>query len=98
MESQMDNKSKDPIGSRQKHEFLAIMDSLFPDQDLLNENSKYRKKADLAFELMLKLEWSVNEFQNTMSEFSLKWIYYSWMPAHLIELKNKLFPNNEMII
>lgn len=98
MANKMDSYSRDRLGLRQKNEFLAIMDSLFPDQDLLNENGKYRKRADLAFELMVKQGWTISEFQKTLSEFSLKWTTFSWMPANLFELKKRLFPENEMII
>ncbi|MBX3043135.1 MAG: hypothetical protein KIT33_07895 [Candidatus Kapabacteria bacterium] len=93
-----DNKSKDQIGSKQKSEFLAIMDSLFPDQDLLNVSSKFRKKADFTFELMQKQNWNQEEFEKTMLEFSMKWVYNSWMPANVLEFKKKLFADNDMVI
>ncbi|MBE2187823.1 MAG: hypothetical protein IAE98_00010 [Candidatus Kapabacteria bacterium] len=77
---------------------MAIMDSLFPDQDLLNVSSKFRKKADFTFELMQKQNWNQEEFEKTMLEFSMKWVYNSWMPANVLEFKKKLFADNDMVI
>ena len=98
MEQQTDIKSKDLLGLQQKNELLAILDSLFPDQRLLDENSLYRKKADFTFELMQKQKWTIVEFEKTLLEFSYKWSYNSWMPANVLEFKKKLFADNEMVI
>ncbi len=98
MEQQLDSKSKDQLGLQQKNELLAILDSLFPEQRLLDENSLYRKKADFAFELMQKQKWTIEEFERTLLEFSYKWSYNSWMPANILEFKRKLFSDNEMVI
>ena len=98
MERQTDNKSKDLLGLQQKNELLAILDSLFPDQRLLDENSLYRKKADFTFELMQKQKWTIVEFEKTLLEFSYKWSYNSWMPANVLEFKKKLFADNDMVI
>lgn len=98
MKQLTDNKSKDLLGLQQKNELLVILDSLFPDQRLLDKNSLYRKKADFTFELMQKQNWTVEEFEKTLLEFSLKWAYNTWMPANILELKKKLFADNEMVI
>lgn len=98
MGQQTDNKSKDQLGLRQKNELLAILDSLFPEQRLLDENSIHRKKADFTFELMQKQTWTVEEFEKALLEFSLKWVYNSWMPANILDFKKKLFSDNEMVI
>lgn len=92
------NKSKNRLGLKEKNEFLVIMDSLFPDQRLLDKNSLYRKKADFTFELMQKQNWTVEEFKKVMLEFSLRWAYNFWMPANILEFKRKLFFDNDMII
>lgn len=98
MERQTGNDTISPLGSREKHELLVILDSLFPDQDLLNENSKHRKKVDLTFNLMQRQKWTTEEFEKTLLEFSLRWSYTSWMPANLFELKKRLFSDNEIVI
>jgi hypothetical protein len=98
MEQQTQPNTRGPLGLQQKDEFLSIMDSLFPDQELLNPNGKYRKRADLAFELMVKKGWRIREFQKTMSEFALKWTYFSWMPANLFEFKERYFPEDKMVM
>jgi hypothetical protein len=98
MEQQTDIKSKDLLELQQKNELLAILDSLFPEQGLLDENSIYRKKADFTFELMQKQKWTVVEFEKTLLEFSLKWGYNTWMPANILEFKKKLFADNDMVI
>jgi len=74
------------------------MDSLFPEQDLLNPNSRFRKKIDFTFELMERQNWSKEEFEKTMLEFSIKWGYNFWMPANIFEFKNQLFSDNKMVI
>ena len=99
MEQQVQySKSSDQLGLQQKNELLAILDSLFPEQRLLDEKSPGRKKADFTFELMQKQNWSVNEFEKSMLEFSMKWSYTTWMPANILEFKRKLFSDNEMVI
>ena len=98
MEQQTDIKSKDLLGLQQKNELLAILDSLFPDQRLLDEKSLYRKKADFVYELMQKQKWTIEEFEKTLLEFSMKWVYNTWMPANILEFKRKLFLDNEMVI
>lgn len=98
MKKTLCKQSKDLLGSDRKSEFFALMDSLFPDQDLLNEKSKFRKKAEFTFELMQKLKWTQEEFEKTMFEFSTKWSYNSWMPANILDMKKKLFSENDMVI
>ena len=93
-----DSQSKDRLGLQQKNELLAILDSLFPEQRLLDEKSPGRKKVDFTFELMQKQNWSVTEFEKSMLEFSMKWSYTTWMPANILEFKRKLFSDNEMVI
>jgi hypothetical protein len=96
--AQAKHKSKDRLGLQQKNELLAIMDSLFPDQDLLNDGSRFRKKVDFTFELMQKQEWSKQEFEKTLLEFSMNWPYNTWMPANILEFKNKLFSHENMVL
>lgn len=94
-------KSKSPnclLGSQKQGDFLNIMDSLFPDQDLLNESSAFRKKADFTFKLMINQKWTCEEFEKTMLEFSRKWHYNNWMPANLLDFRKKLFSDNEMVM
>ena len=96
--AQAKQKSKDRLGLQQKNELLAIMDSLFPDQDLLNDGSRFRKKVDFTFELMQKQEWSKQEFEKTLLEFSMNWPYNTWMPANILAFKNKLFSHENMVL
>ena len=74
------------------------MDSLFPEQDLCNPESKYVKKVILTFKLIQSKNWTKEEFHRTMEEFAQKWVFNTWMPANLLEFKKKLFSDNEMII
>ena len=86
------------IGSQELDELFGILNSLFPEQDLLNPNSKYIKKVALTFKLMQGKQWTKEEFQGTLQEFSEKWDYPNWMPANLFDIKKRLYPDTEMVM
>ena len=98
MEQQTTNNTNGQLGLQAKNEFLAILDSLFPEQDLFNENSKFRKKADFTFELIQQQNWTAEEFKKTLMTFSEKWGYSNWMPANILDFKKRLFFENEMVM
>lgn len=107
MEQAQASNTKCLIGFKEKEEFLNMMASLFPDQDLLDEKSKFRKKADLTFQIMQMDKWKVTEFQGTMKEFARTYCYTNWMPANIISIWKDLygqydadgFPiNNKMVL
>jgi hypothetical protein len=101
MEQQIDytnSKDNSQIGSTEFNEFVKILDSLFPDQDLSNPESKYAKKVMLTYRLIKAENWSKAEFYKTMQEFSRKWTYTTWMPANILDFKQRYFPDDKMVM
>ena len=86
MEQAQITNTKDLIGHVEKEQFLKIMDALFPEQDLLNEKSMYRKKADATFAIMVRNKWKVKEFRGTMLKFESTHSFTNWMPANIISI------------
>jgi hypothetical protein len=52
----------------------------------------------LTYRLIKAENWSKAEFYKTMQEFSRKWTYTTWMPANILDFKQRYFPDDKMVM
>lgn len=93
----MENQKKSQVSLKQESELITILDALFPEQKIDIEGSNGNTKAKLTFNIMLKDKWNIEEFEEVMEEFVRSWNYQNWLPANIIQIKDKKFPNQMVI-